>query len=203
MNQAATSPVIETILTETKGRFDALFLLPGQYLICANEPVNFFYILIRGSAKLIHEDANENPLIIDIYHSGDFFGEMEMIGIVTEDRSIIALTQCEVLRFTREQFFALWRGNTAFSEWVLKVHCERMLRAGDDKVNADRTMLRGRIFRIIQANLNERGYFIYTKQILAEMVGISIRSLNRTLKELENDRLVLLSSGTIRLCVEG
>jgi len=174
----------------------------GQYIIYANEPVNFFYILMRGSAKLIHDDVDAGPLIIDIYHSNDFFGEMEMIGIVTKDRSIIAMTQCEVLRFSHDQFFKYWNESKEFSLWVLHVHCTRLLRAGDDKINSDRTMLRVRVFRIIQDNLNEKGYFLYTKQILAEMVGISIRSLNRTLKELKIDRLITVSSGTIKLCTE-
>jgi CRP-like cAMP-binding protein len=77
-----------------------------------------------------------------------------------------------------------------------------MLKAGDDKVYADRTMLRGRVFRIIQDNLNPKGYFLYAKQILAEMIGISIRSLNRILKEMENDRLIIVSQGTIQLYID-
>lgn len=174
----------------------------GQYIVCSSEPTNFFYILMRGNAKLIHDDADARPLIIDIYHPGDFFGEMEMLGIVTKDRSIITMSQCEVLRFSHDQFFELWNENNEFSLWVLQVHTTRLLHAGDEKINADRMMLRVRVFRIIQDNLNEKGYFLYTKQILSEIVGVSIRSLNRTLKELEIDRLITISSGTIKLCAD-
>lgn len=202
MNLHADKNIIEAIPGEISDISERLSIPAGQYIIRANEPINFFYILINGSAKLIHDDVNESPLIIDIYHSGDFFGEMEMVGLVTKDRSILAMTQCEVLRFSREQFFKLWNESSSFSQWLLYVHCERLLRAGEDKINSDRTMLRGRVFRIIQANLNDKGYFLYTKQILAEMVGISMRSLNRTLKELETDRFIILSSGTIRLYIE-
>lgn len=194
--------VLNNLSVEVLENSNNMVFEAGQYIIRANEPINFFYILIRGSVKLIHDDVDAEPLIIDIYHSGDFFGEMEMIGIVTKDRSIVAMTQCEVLRFSHEQFIKFWNESNEFSLWILHVHCSRLLRAGDDKINSDRTIQRVRVFRIIQGNLSEKGYFLYTKQILAEMVGISIRSLNRSLKELEADRLITVSSGTIKLCVE-
>jgi CRP-like cAMP-binding protein len=175
---------------------------PGAYIINPNEPVKYFYLLTLGSAKLTHEDPEAAPLIIDIYHSGDFMGEMEMVGLSTTDRSISALTRCELRRFSKEQFFKLWTETKDFSTRLLYIHCQRLLRAGDDKVNSERTILRDRVFRLIQLNLNEKGFFCYTKQILSEMAGVSIRSLNRSLKELEEDRLIIVSGGAIRLFTE-
>ena len=172
---------------------------PGAYITRAAVPVEQFYILRSGCAKLIYDSPNADPLIIDLYHQGDFFGEMEMAGLSYLDRSIVAMTDCALYQFTREQFFQLWNTCGAFSLYVLRVHCDRLLRAGDDKINAERLVLREKVFRIIQQNLNERGYFLYTKDILAEMAGISIRSLNRTLALLEGDQLIRLSKGTIRL----
>ena len=195
-------PLLDTIPAKDLAASKHTFIDSGGYIIVANEPIKCFFILKQGSAKLIHDDAEAGPLIIDIYHSGDFMGEMEMVDLVTEDRSIVAMTRCEVLQFSREQFFRLWKENEDFSTRLLYMHCLRLLRAGDDKVNADRAILRDRLFRLIQLNMNERGYFRYSKQILAEMVGVSMRSLNRSLKELENDRLVLVDSGTIRLYTE-
>lgn len=172
---------------------------PGEYLIRPDETVKSFYVLSSGSAKLVHENSNTERIIIDIYHAGDFFGEMEMVDCLTTGRSIIALNECGVYRFNRAQFFALWSSTPAFSEWILRVHCDRLLRAGDDKVYAERAVLREKVFRIIQQHINPRGCFLYTKQTLAEMSGVSVRSLNRTLKELETDKLITVSGGTIRL----
>ena len=59
--------------------------------------------------------------------------------------------------------------------------------------------LREKVFRLIQQNLNEQNYFLYTKDILAEMAGVSMRSLNRSLSELKQLRLISISSGAIRL----
>lgn len=172
---------------------------PGDYIIRAEEPVKFFYVLTRGSAKLVHDDPQKGLLIIDIYHAGDFFGEMEMAGVLTRGRHIIALTRCTVYRFTPAQFDLLWKECGEVSLGILYVHCERLLRSGDDKIYTERAVLREKVFRLIQNNISPRGAFVYTKQVLAEMAGVSIRSLNRSLRELEADKLIEVSGGVIRL----
>ena len=106
----------------------------GEYIIRANEPVKWFYILLSGSAKLVYESPKGEALILDIYHAGDFFGEMEMVDLQTVDRAIIAMTPCEAYRFSRRQFFDLWDGASSFSRLLLTVHSDRLLRAGDDKI---------------------------------------------------------------------
>ncbi len=199
MSAGIAYKLIDSIPPEYLNAAERIRYAVGEYITNPNEPVKYFYILLSGSAKLMYEGAKGEPLILDIYHAGDFFGEMEMVDLQTFDRAIIALTPCEAYRFSRRQFFDLWDGAGAFSRLLLMVHCDRLLRAGDDKVYAERTVLREKVFRIIQNHINARGCFLYTKHILAEMSGVSIRSLNRTLKELEEDGLIVQTGGTIRL----
>jgi len=171
----------------------------GEYIKRAGEPFDHFCILISGSTKLVYEGPDNTSLIIDLYHTGDFFGEMEAIGMSTSDRSLIALTDCEVYQFTKEQFLDMWSRCSDVSMYILTVHCERLLRSGNDKIDSECMFLREKVFRLIQQNLNEQNYFLYTKDVLAEMAGVSMRSLNRSLSELKNLRLISISSGAIRL----
>jgi len=172
---------------------------PGAYIKRAGEPFDHFCILFKGSTKLVYEPADGTALIIDLYHEGDFFGEMEAIGMETRDRSLIALTDCEVYQFTREQFLHMWSTCSDVSMYILTVHCERLLRAGNDKIDSECMFLREKVFRLIQQNLNEQNYFLYTKDVLAEMAGVSVRSLNRSLSELKALRLISIKSGAICL----
>lgn len=177
-----------------------LHFFPGEYIKRAGDDFDHFCILKSGSCKLVYE-AENTSLIIDLYHAGDFFGEMEAIGMQTSDRSLIALTECDVYRFTKEQFHHMWSTNSEMSMYILTVHCERLLRSGDDKIDSECMFLREKVFRLIQQNLNEQNYFLYTKDILSEMAGVSMRSLNRSLSELKELRLISVSSGAIRLNV--
>ena len=181
---------------EAAGR---LFADPGETILRADAPASHFYLLEAGSAKLVCEPIDSPPLIIDIYHAGDFFGEMEMVGLEIKDRSVVALTACELLCFTRDQFFHLWDQERAFSRTILAVHCRRLLAAGDDKVYTDGTLLSQRVLRVIHGHTSPGGWFLYTKQILAELTGISGSSRNRTLKALQLVGLIALQAGAIRM----
>lgn len=193
------TPLLQTIPPERLAAAVPVTKGPGEYITQASVPVEHFYILQSGCAKLIHDIPEGGPVIIDLYHEGDFLGEMEMVGLSYSDRSIIAMTPCTLYRFTKEQFLWLWTHCSAFSLAILRVHCDRLLKAGDNKVNAERLVLREKILLILQEHLNEKGYFPYTKDILAELAGISIRSLNRTLAAMEECGLIRVSKGTIRL----
>jgi len=199
LKRSAATDMSELVLRCFPGRYAYIHVEPGDVVTSVNQPAKHFYVLNKGSAKLLYEEANAKSVILDIYHQGDFFGEMEMIGLSTDDRTIIALTHCELYQITKEQFLLLYETCPEFSLSILRVHCERLLRAGDSQVNAECMFLREKVFRLIQDNLNEHGYFVYTKTVLAEMAGVSIRSLNRSLSELEAKELIVVSNGTIRL----
>lgn len=170
----------------------------GEYIKRTGDSFNHFCILSKGSCKLVYETDNTS-LILDLYHAGDFFGEMEAIGMQTSDRSLISLTACDVYQFTPEQFHHMWSSCSEVSMYILTVHCERLMRSGNDKIDSECMFLREKVFRLIQQNLNEQNYFLYTKDVLAEMAGVSVRSLNRALSELKQLRLITISSGAIRL----
>lgn len=175
-----------------------LHFAAGEYIKHAGDDFDHFCILKKGSCKLVYE-SDTTSLIIDLYHAGDFFGEMEAIGMQTIDRSLIALTPCEVYRFTKEQFHRMWSSCSEVSMYILTVHCERLLSSGNDKIDSECMFLREKVFRLIQQHLNDQNCFLYTKDILAEMAGVSMRSLNRSLSELKQLRLISVTSGAIRL----
>lgn len=199
MNHHLAESLLNTIPRQYLDKSISIYYRPGDVIKRAGESFCNFCIMAEGTAKLLYDNGSGNPLILDLYHKGDFFGEMEAIGMNTEDRSIIAITACRVYQFSQQQFLDMWNECSDISHYILLVHCERLLREGNDKIHADSLCLREKVFRIIQENLNEQDYFLYTKDVLAEMAGTSIRSLNRVLAELRNMELIFVSSGRIRL----
>ena len=200
MQQHLAATLLNTIPKELLATAQLQKFPAGSFIKRSGSSFCHFCILAKGTAKLVYDDGENPPLIIDLYHTGDFFGEMEAVGMQTDDRSIVALTDCELYRFTKEQFIAMWNQYNDVSRYILYVHCERLIRAGDDKIRSENVFLRDKVFRIIQENLNSANYFLYTKDVLAEMSGTSIRSLNRALAELKEAKLISFSSG-IRLNV--
>jgi len=201
MKQHLAETLLATIPQQYLNMAKLIDYAPGDCIKRAGESFCNFCILAQGTAKLLYDNASGMPLILDLYHKGDFFGEMEAIGMNTEDRSLVAITSCKVYQFTQQQFLDMWNECSDVSRYILYVHCERLIREGNDKIHADSLCLREKVFRIIQENLSDGNYFLYTKDVLAEMAGTSIRSLNRVLAELRELELIYVSAGRIRLKV--
>ena len=124
--QHSGASFLHTIPQEFLNDAVVLHFGPGEYIKCAGDDFDRFCILQKGSCKLVYE-AENTSLIIDLYHEGDFFGEMEAIGMQTTDRSLIALTDCQVLCFTKEQFRHMWSTCSDMSMYIFTVHCERLM----------------------------------------------------------------------------
>ena len=122
-----------------------------------------------------------------------------MVGVAYNDRSIVAMTECTLYEFSREAFFRLWSACPEFSLYVLRLHCQRLLRSGNDTIYAERLVLKEKVMHLIRLHGNELGYFPYTKDVLSEMAGVSIRPLTGTLAPRKERGLIRISRATIPL----
>jgi len=122
-----------------------------------------------------------------------------MLGITTYNRRITTLTPSKVLKLTKTQFWELWSEQPQFSKAVFNQVCIRLLQTGNERVFNSSTFLRQQVYRLINLNLNKHGYFRYEKEVLRELLGVPIRSLNRALRELENEQLISITAGAIRV----
>ena len=105
----------------------------GEYIKRAGDSFDHFCILNKGSCKLVYESENTS-LIIDLYHKGDFFGEMEAIGMQTTDRSLIAGIE-KIVAFG-DNFFNLDSAHTrsfAFGVFTVPVGAGLGIRAVENK----------------------------------------------------------------------
>lgn len=72
MSAGIAYKLIDSIPPEYLNAAERIQYAVGEYITNPNEPVKYFYILLSGSAKLMYEGAKGEPLILDIYHAGDF-----------------------------------------------------------------------------------------------------------------------------------
>lgn len=192
----------EDMSEEMAGKGELIQLPPGSVVWIESDEDKRFYVIREGSVELSYEDYEGERLIIDIYHAGEFFGEIQMAGLETRNRMITSLTYCELICFTKPQFWKFWDKEKGFSKTIFEMLCKRLIRSGDEKAFCDRVFLRQRVLKIIAENVNEVGYFLYNKDVLRGLSGVSIRSLNRTLHDLAESGAILYEQGAIKLLVD-
>jgi CRP/FNR family transcriptional regulator, cyclic AMP receptor protein len=97
----------------------------GQIVFCEYEPGDTFYLIQSGRVKIVKIFGNIEKTI-DILKPGEFFGEMALLENAPRSASIIALEDCKLLEFNRDNFEMLMTGNPQMALNLLGLFAKRI-----------------------------------------------------------------------------
>ncbi|MGH7392842.1 MAG: peptidase domain-containing ABC transporter [Candidatus Rokuibacteriota bacterium] len=83
----------------------------GQPIVTDGMPADAFYVVARGSARVVKAGLNGEEVSLALLRPGDSFGEMALLEETTRSASVRASGDVEVLRLDRTIFHALVRAN--------------------------------------------------------------------------------------------
>ena len=90
-------------LKELSQHFTPEFFSAGEAVIRQGADPDKFYLIEKGKAKVIRWE-NKKPEIINVLHTGDFFGEKALIEKTKRYADVICLTDCHLFSLTKEAF---------------------------------------------------------------------------------------------------
>ncbi|MDC7219741.1 MAG: Crp/Fnr family transcriptional regulator [Spirochaetales bacterium] len=96
-----------------------------EVIFFEHEPGDRFYLIQKGRVKIVKIIGNIEK-IIDILNPGEFFGEMAILEEAPRTASIIALEECTLLEFNKENFATLVEGNPQIGISLLKIFARRI-----------------------------------------------------------------------------
>jgi CRP/FNR family cyclic AMP-dependent transcriptional regulator len=178
-------------------------------IICAGEPCDSLYFIVKGSVTILIEDDEGREMIVAYLNSGDFFGELGLFGQPGEEgpRSawVRAKTECEVAQISYVKFRELSQQEPDIL-YALGSQMAERLRATTRKVG-DLAFLdvTGRVARTLldlckqpDAMTHPDGMQIkITRQEIGRIVGCSREMVGRVLKALEEQQLVNVKGKTM------
>ncbi len=97
----------------------------GQNVFFEYEPGDSFYLIQSGRVKIVKIFGNIEKTI-DILKPGEFFGEMALLENAPRSASIIALDDCKLLEFNRNNFEMLMIGNPQMALKLLGLFAKRI-----------------------------------------------------------------------------
>ncbi|ACU57811.1 Crp/Fnr family transcriptional regulator [Chitinophaga pinensis] len=152
-----------------------------QKLIMQDQTLQNVYIIKSGVIKCFMTEENEKDYILDFLGEGELLGEIEAIRHKTAGCTVEAITPLTVYALTSTQFRHFLETIPAFNMAVLEQLVNRVMRISE---KASRHQLYT-LAEILPQLLNtlESQQINFTKQDLSEYLGISVRSLNRMLKD--------------------
>lgn len=109
------------------GAFDrfATTVKKGQMIFCEYEPGNAFYLIQEGRVQ-ISKVLGDIEKTIDVLQPGEVFGEMAILEEAPRSASAIALDDCKLLEFNKENFEILMSGNPQIAMTLLKTFVRRI-----------------------------------------------------------------------------
>jgi len=172
-------------LSETTGSKNAITLrnLPaGQKLIHQDEKSRSVYVIKSGVVKCYITEENEKDYILEFLGEGEALGEIEAIRSLRAISTVEAITPLSLYTMSSTQFLYFLRTMPDFNVLMMELLATRVVNSA---IKGARQQLyaRSHILPQLLSALESQG-ITFTKQDLSEYLGISLRSLNRLLKDL-------------------
>jgi CRP/FNR family transcriptional regulator, cyclic AMP receptor protein len=170
-----------------------------QTIFCEGDPGETFYIVVSGSVAVVRVNGEGRETILSLLKANDFFGEMSIFDSAVRSASVRTVTTAEVAQIDREAFMALLERSPRIGRLLVIALAER-LRAANALIAATTSQdIRSRLGSLL-LNLMERfgepvpsGTKIalrLTNQEMANMIGTTRETVNRTLNRFWDERLI-------------
>jgi len=166
-----------------------------EYIFLEDEPASFYFQIIRGTVKMSSYSENGQEFIQGIFKAGQSFGEPAIFGNFPYPNNAIATENSEICRLPKELFFKLltenndiqWKFNSLLSN---RLRYKSILLKEISSYWPDHVIMT--LLKYLRENSNEKDespfYVPFTRQQIADMTGLRVETVIRTVKKLHNDR---------------
>jgi CRP/FNR family transcriptional regulator len=190
-DQAELSEVAQLVTTRRLGKHQTIFR--------EGDPGQTFYLILSGSVAIYRNAPDGRETILSILKERDFFGEMSIFDTAVRAASVRTLTEVEIGVIERDDFLALIDRSPRIGRLLVIALSER-LRAANKLISATTSQdIRSRLASLLlnlAANFGEpapagtRITLRLTNQEMANMIGTTRETVNRTLNRFWDERLI-------------
>jgi CRP-like cAMP-binding protein/RsiW-degrading membrane proteinase PrsW (M82 family) len=98
----------------------------NEALMKKGDPADSFYVILKGSLKIVTTDAKGEEIIINKVNAGETIGELALIDELPRSAGAIALERVEALELTKEVFFKLLDERWDVAQGILRGFSTRL-----------------------------------------------------------------------------
>jgi len=190
-DETELSEVAQLVATRRYGKHQTIFR--------EGDPGQTFYLILTGSVAIVRVAPDGRETILSILKERDFFGEMSIFDTAVRAASVRTLTEVEVGAIEREDFLALIDRSPRIGRLLVIALSER-LRAANKLISASTSQdIRSRLASLLlnlstnfgeQVPAGTRITLRLTNQEMANMIGTTRETVNRTLNRFWDERLI-------------
>ena len=180
------------VLREKKAHF--LEVQKDENIFLEDESASFYFQVISGTVKMSSYSENGQEFIQGIFKAGQSFGEPAIFGDFTYPNNAIATEKSEIAKLPKDVFFALLKENFELhmkfnSLFSNRLRYKAILLKEISSYCPDHVIMT--LLRYLRDNSNEENksqfYIPFTRQQIADMTGLRVETVIRTVKQLHLD----------------
>lgn len=200
-NSPELKELIEGMPPDIQARISMKKISSGVRLIHKDEALDSVYIFYSGKMVVINEFENGHVFRFSEVRSLSIIGEVEFLA--NEEWAactVEAITECAFLRLSRNDFEKWFYHDPHLSHFLARSIAKKLY---PTSYRNGETVFYPGIYQIgmflVRAYQNGHAAINESRQEIAEKAGISIRTVNRSIKSLKEQGLILVEKGMIHV----
>ena len=154
----------------------------GEKILTQNEVSNKIMLIKNGITKCYFVEENDKEYIVEFLGKGEIIGEIEVIKNVSCLCSIEAMTEVTVYSMTIPYFQFLIKNDLSLNNLLLDVFVERIVNTSSRASYQQLYTTEHTLSQLLELKSKEMEI---SKEDMAAYLGITVRSVNRALKEIK------------------
>ncbi len=181
-------------------------VLKDEYIINEDDPASFYFQVISGTVKMSSYSENGQEFIQGIFKKGQSFGEPALFGEFSYPNNAIATEKSEIARLPKDIFFELLQEHFEIHQKFNALLSNRLrykaiLLKEISSYYPDHVIMT--LLKYIRDNSqqsNQEAFCVpYTRQQIADMTGLRVETVIRTVKKLQKEGRLEIKSHKIFL----
>lgn len=156
----------------------------GERILTQNEVSSKIMLIKNGITKCYFVEENDKEYIVEFLGKGEIIGEIEVIKNVSCLCSIEAMTEVSVYSMTIPYFQSLIKSDLTLNNLLLDVFAERIVNTSSRASYQQLHTTEHTLSQLLELKSKEMEI---SKEDMASYLGITLRSLNRALKEIKEN----------------
>lgn len=176
---------IENLYKKQKGREEIAItsFLKGERILTQDEKLSGITFVKEGITKCFFTEENGKEYIVEFLGKGEVIGEIELIRNVSCLCSIEAVTEVVAYTVTIPYFQSLIKNDLVLNNLLLDVFAERIINTSRRASYQQLYAVEHTLAQLLELQAQQDIHM--SKEDMAAYLGITVRSLNRSLKNLK------------------
>ena len=182
-----------------KDKFEMRTFQKGEVILNVEDRIDEVFILKSGRLKTYSLSENGTKHLIKIYEMGELLGDVE----VFTDSSVICylegMDDGEIYVIKREHFLQWMEQDFNVSLYIVRQLAQKLINTGMKMQSAVSYPLKYQVLLYIFKYISQYKNNCIPKLLIVEELGSNIRSINRILKQLAEEGVIINQSGKIQV----